>query len=84
MGAATFDEEQYKKWFREEGREEGELLKIIKQVIKKYVRGKSPSEIAEDLEDEESTIRPIYDMVAECGAEASPETILHRMQSTAV
>ena len=46
---------------REEGRELGERQKIISQVVKKIKKDKSVSEIADDLEEKEMVIAPIYE-----------------------
>ena len=46
---------------REEGRELGERQKIISQVVKKLQKDKSVSEIADDLEEKEEVIAPIYE-----------------------
>ena len=48
---------------REEGRQEGSLSLLITQVRKKYDRGKSPSEIAEALEESVETIQIIYRVI---------------------
>ena len=46
---------------REEGRELGERQKIISQVVKKIKKDKSVEEIADDLEEKERVIAPIYE-----------------------
>ena len=46
---------------REEGRELGERQKIISQIIKKLQKDKSVAEIADDLEEKEEVIAPIYE-----------------------
>ena len=52
---------QMKHWGRLEVREEGEELKLIKQICKKIVKKKTPEEIAEDLDEDYSEIKIIYD-----------------------
>ena len=47
---------------RKEGREEGEIKKLIRIVLKKLQRNCDVPEIAEMLEEEEPTIRKIYDI----------------------
>ncbi|MBD9142595.1 MAG: transposase [[Eubacterium] rectale] len=46
---------------REEGRELGERQKIISQIVKKLQKDKSVAEIADDLEEKEEVIAPIYE-----------------------
>ena len=51
---------------RSEGLSKGENLKLIQQVTKKAQKGKTPSQIADDLEEDISVIQPICDIAAEC------------------
>ena len=53
--------EEQKNEGREEGRELGERQKIISQVVKKIKKDKSVEEIADDLEEKELVIAPIYE-----------------------
>ena len=46
---------------REEGRELGERQKIISLIVKKLQKDKSVAEIADDLEEKEEAIAPIYE-----------------------
>ena len=46
---------------KNEGRELGERQKIISQVVKKLQKDKSVAEIADDLEEKEEVIAPIYE-----------------------
>ena len=46
---------------KNEGRELGERQKIISQVVKKIKKDKSVEEIADDLEEKEMVIAPIYE-----------------------
>ena len=48
---------------REEGRQEGENKALILLVQKKIKKNKELSQIAEEAEEEESIIRPIYEMI---------------------
>lgn len=63
----------------ETGRAEGELLKLIKMVAKKALKGKSISVIASELEETEDSIKLIYDTLA-ANPGAVPEEILIRLQ----
>lgn len=72
-------EEKY--YEREEGREEGELLKLIKMVRKKMGKGLKVSEIADMLEEDENDIQIIYDVLNQHASEHDPETILDIIKS---
>ena len=48
---------------RKEGEKEGEILKLITQVQKKIARGDSLEKIADDLIEDETVIKPIYQLV---------------------
>ena len=61
------------------GRTEGELLKLIKMVAKKALKGKSISVIASELEETEDSVKLIYDTLA-ANPGAVPEEILIRLQ----
>ena len=52
--------------------------KLISQIGKKINKGKSISQIADDLEDEESNIRHIVNIMEECGME-NVEEIVERL-----
>lgn len=64
---------------RNEGKTEGRELQLIEQVMKKVKRQKSLAQIAEDLEETEESLRPIYDAVMAAGAEDDAETIYNRL-----
>ncbi|MCI8725929.1 MAG: Rpn family recombination-promoting nuclease/putative transposase [Hungatella sp.] len=51
----------------EEGRAEGELLKLIKLVCRKLEKGKRADEIAEELEEEQKIIASICTVAKTCG-----------------
>ena len=53
--------EEQKNEGREEGRELGERQKIISRIVKKLQKDKSVAEIADDLEEKEEVIAPIYE-----------------------
>ena len=50
---------------REEGREEGEMRKLISQIKKKLFSGKDIERIAEEVEETADTIQPIVDILTE-------------------
>lgn len=47
---------------RQDGKNEGEILKLIQLICKKMRKQKPISEIAEDLEEEIQIIQPIYEI----------------------
>ena len=63
------------------GREEGEMENLISLVAKKVERNKSFSTIVDELESDESEIRPIYDAVIQYGSELSPGEIREKMKN---
>lgn len=73
MSIYEYDEEKHMRQVREEGqmvgrnegRSEGEALKLITQIQKKCQKGKSLEETAEDLEEKPGEIEGIYHIVSE-------------------
>ena len=59
----------------------GETLKLIKLICKKIEKGKSPEEIAEDLEEEVKTILPIYNLAIDSAPEFDSEKIFEKYYS---
>ena len=64
-----------------EGREEGNIDRLISLVSKKVKRNKSFSAIVDELESDENEIRPIYDAVMKYGTKLSPEEIREKMSA---
>lgn len=60
---------------REEGREEGELIKLVQLVCKKIEKGKSVSEIADALEEAEDTISRIVTIASQYAPEYDVDAI---------
>ncbi|MBP3475665.1 MAG: hypothetical protein J6K48_05030 [Lachnospiraceae bacterium] len=60
---------------RQDGRTEGEEYKLIKMVCKKLGKNKTPEEIAEDLEEEISTIVSICELAEEFAPEYDSEKV---------
>ncbi len=65
----------------EKGRREGEAGQLILQVIRKFQKGKSVEETAEDLEEDISVIEPIYDAVKESAPEYDVEEIYRKLNA---
>lgn len=62
-----------------EGREEGGIINLAGLVYRKVLKGKSPEETAEDLEEDAGKIKRIYDAVVKYLPEYDPEKILEEM-----
>ncbi len=64
---------------REEGREEGVLLERISTITQKVKRGIELSVIADAMEKDAETIRPIYDAVKAAAPDYDSERILKKL-----
>ena len=64
---------------RKEGKIEGRIINLADQVYRKVCKGKSPEEIAEDLEGDAGWIKRIYDAVMKYLPEYDPEKILEEL-----
>ena len=80
MSIYEFDAEKQRKFDREEGREEGSVIRLIVQIQKKVGKTKTLNVIADELESDEVEIRPLYEAVMKYGADARPEEILRKIQ----
>lgn len=63
---------------RQDGKAEGEELKLIKQICKKLLKGKTPEEIADDLEEEMGIILSICELAKEFAPEFDSEKIYEK------
>ena len=52
---------------------------LVSQVYRKAVKGKTPEEIAEDLEEELSEVKHIYDVMVKYLPDYEPEKILEEL-----
>ena len=66
---------------RAEGRAEGDWIRLIKQVCKKLQKGKSITVIADELEEEEATIRCVVDVAAQYAPVYDMEKICRELLS---
>ena len=64
------------------GREEGEAIGKISQIIRKVQKGKSVEETAEELEEDVAVIAPIYEAVKEAAPEYDVEEIYRKLQGS--
>ena len=67
---------------RREGLEEGEVLKLISQIKKKYLKGKTLAEIADDLEESADDLEEIYNVV-KANSQDSDDVLLKRIRQPA-
>ena len=64
-----------------QGIEFGERRKLVEMVHKKIKRGKTIEEIADELEEEQSIVKPIYDAINEQGLNKKPEEIIELLKN---
>ena len=64
---------------REEGREQGEMIKLANLVCRKIIKKKTVEEIADELEEEVAVIQKIYDTVLEYGPDCDIDIILEKV-----
>ncbi|WP_024867283.1 hypothetical protein [Butyrivibrio sp. FCS014] len=64
---------------KQNGRDEGEEIKLIKQVCKKMTLGQDVAQIARDLVEDEETIQEIYDVAGKYAPEFDPEKIYEEL-----
>lgn len=76
MCLTEYNEAETMEMFKEEGREEGEENKLIRQVCRKLRKGKSVAEIAEDLEEDEAHIQSICDIAVEYEPDYLEESVI--------
>lgn len=69
---------------RAEGRTEGQELTLIRMIIKKLHKNKSPEQIAEDLEEDIPKIRHICEVAERFVPEYDVEKIYHALQNESV
>ena len=70
-------EEKY--YEREEGRNEGEQIRLIRQVCKKIAKGKAKAVIAEELEEELHVIERICTAISECEDSSNCDVIYDKL-----
>ena len=71
-----YDEEGRMRVEREEGREEGDIRRLITQITKKVQKGMDIDTIASELEEEPETIKPLYDAVIAAAPDYDIDKIL--------
>ena len=67
---------EWEKELKEEGREEGDLKRLISQICKKLAKGKGISVIADELEEDDTGfIEKIVEIASKCAPEYDIEVI---------
>ncbi len=80
MSIYEFNQELYDKGVREEGKEIGDVSRIITQISKKVQKCKALETIADELECTPEEISTVYDAVLKCGVGASVDEVLKELQ----
>ena len=75
MILTEYDEQEEREYQRAEGRAEGDSLRLISQIQKKRAKAKPLSTIAEELEESEEVLRPLYELVTEHRDNTSEELL---------
>jgi len=78
MGGTVYEteSERLRRVGREEGIEQGDELRLIRQVCRKLKKGKSVEQIADELEEEEARIQVLCDVASEFAPEYDERKIL--------
>lgn len=63
MILTEYDEQEEREYQRAEGLAEGAAQKLLSQLKKKYAKGKALAQIADEVEEDVESIRPLYDLV---------------------
>ena len=84
MCLTEYDEKTFVNGIKEEGREEGRKEgrkegckeQIIRQICRKLRKEKTVSQIAEDLEEDETKVKTIYDAAAKFAPDFDEEKVI--------
>ncbi len=83
MVLTTFDQESYERITKEYGKQQGiqtgKIQKTLELICKKLRRGKTLEQIAEEMETELESIRPIFQAAEEFAPEYDAEKIYQKM-----
>ncbi len=83
MCLTEYDEAETMELFKQEGREEGLEERLIRQICRKLRKGKSVSQIADEVEEEEESIRAICDAIAPFGPGFDEEEVIAKIRGQA-
>ena len=76
MSVYDYDEEGRMRVEREEGREEGDIRRLITLITRKVLKRMDINIIASELEEEPETIKPLYDAVIAAAPDYDIDKIL--------
>ena len=79
MSIFEYDEELHFRTLREEGREEGQILKLITQICRKLSKNKLPETIAEELEEDLSFVETVCEVAKQFAPEYNAEEIYEKL-----
>lgn len=65
----------------EEGEKSGDLRRLVSLICKKVKKNKTLGEVAEDLEEEISTIEPLYRAAEKFAPEYDPDEVFEQVKS---
>ena len=74
-------EVRYEEGF-EEGAEKGDMTRLIRMVFRKLQKGKEPSTIADELEEEPAVVEKICKAIEECGTDEDMDKIYEKVKSS--
>ena len=85
MSLFEYDEKKHERTMleigREEGREEGDIRRLLSLIRKKVQKGKSIDQIADELEEDVETIQPLYEIVLRYAPDYNMSDILDEVMT---
>ena len=86
MSLFEYDEKKHERTMleigREEGREEGDIRRLLSLIRKKVQKGKSIDQIADELEEDVETIQPLYEIVLHYAPDYNMSDILDEVMTS--
>ena len=76
--------ELFKEEGREEGREEGVEQTLIRQICRKLKKGKELDQIADELEEKEENIKPLFELALKFAPDYDEDKVIKAMQAKEV
>ena len=63
-------------------REEGDMSRLVRQICRKLERGKDLATICDEVEEQETIVKPIYDIAIGYAPDYSPEKVMEQLGKT--
>ena len=82
MCLTEYNEAETMQMFKEEGREEGEENRLIRQVCRKLRKGKGVDQIAEDLEEDEAAIEAICSVAEDYAPDYDEDMVIASIRNS--